>query len=253
MRKESNEGMGTIFAIGGGEIGKMETLSIDRKIVESSKKNHPKVLFIPTASEESKEYIEVFNNIYGKKLGCKTDVLLLLNKQITSDEIRRKIMSSDIVYVGGGNTRKMMEVWKMHNVDDLLIEAYKNGIIMSGLSAGSICWFKSGISDSESFEKQGNWSYIRMEGLNLIPAMHCPHYNEESRRKKLIPMLSKYDEIAIAIENNCAIEFKNDVYKIHKSNDEAKAYKIYLHDGKIREKELSNNTEYKPLRELLTK
>lgn len=245
--------MGTIFAIGGGEISKMETLDIDKKIVESSRKAHPKALFIPTASGEPKEYIESFNTIYGKNLGCKTDVLFLLNKQITSDEIRQKIMRSDIVYVGGGNTRKMMKIWRAHNVDKFLIEAYKNGVIMSGLSAGSICWFKSGMSDSESFEKQGDWNYIRIEGLNLIPAMHCPHYNEESRRKSLIPMLSKYDEVAIAVENNCAIEFKDNVYKIHKSNDEAKAYKIYHHFGKISEKELNNVKEYKPLRELLAK
>ena len=245
--------MGTIFAIGGGEISKLETLEIDKKIVESSKKIHPKALFIPTASGEPDEYIETFNDVYGEKLGCQTDVLLLLSRQVDSVEIKQKIMSADIIYVGGGNTRKMMKVWKAQNVDKFLVQAYKNGVILSGLSAGSICWFKSGMSDSEKFETAGDWNYIRVEGLNLISAMNCPHYNEENRRKGFSLMISKYDEVGIALENNCAIEFRDNTYRIHKSREEAKAYKIYRYDEKIQKEELRNTNEYISLVKLLSK
>ncbi|SKC81873.1 Type 1 glutamine amidotransferase-like domain-containing protein [Maledivibacter halophilus] len=193
-----------IFAIGGGEISELETFGIDKKIVEAAKKAKPNVLFIPTASGEPQGYIDSFNNVYGKKLGCKTDVLLLLE-----------------------------------------------GKILCGLSAGSICWFKSGHGDSESFETEGKWNYIRVEGINLLDAMHCPHYNEDNREEDFSKKILEYDEIGIAIDNNCAIEFKENSYRVHKTEKEAKAYKVYLDKGQIIKEELVNITEYKSVKRVV--
>lgn len=245
--------MGSIFAIGGGEIKALETFGIDQKIVEASKKDNPVALFIPTASGEPQGYIDTFNYVYGEKLGCKTGVLLLLEGKTSSHEAREKIMNSDIVYVGGGDTRKMMDVWKSYDIDKFLREAYEKGKILSGLSAGSICWFKSGHSDSESFHELGQWNYIRVEGLNLIDAMHCPHYNEDKREEDFSEKILEYDEIGIAIDNNCAIEFKYDSYIVHKTDVTAKAYKVYQYNGEIIREELTNTTEYRSIRELLCK
>lgn len=245
--------MRNIFAIGGGEIRDLETFGIDEKIVESSRKENPIVLFIPTASGEPQGYIDTFNYIYGEKLRCKTDVLLLLEGKTSSQKAREKIMNSDIVYVGGGDTRKMMEVWKSYDVDKFLREAYEKGKTLCGLSAGSICWFKSGHSDSESFETAGKWKYIRVEGINLINAMHCPHYNEDTRKVDFDVKISEYGDIGIAIENNCAIEFKDDSYIVHKTDVKSKAYKVYQYNGEITREELTNTTEYRSVRELLRK
>lgn len=245
--------MGTIFAIGGGEISNFETLDIDKKIVESVHKNKPKVLFIPTASGEPQSYIDSFNYMYGGKLGCNTDVLLLLEGRTSNKEARKKIINTDIIYVGGGDTSMMLQVWENYGVDKSLKEAYKNGIILSGLSAGSICWFKSGQSDSQSFYKEDKWDYIVIEGINLINAMHCPHYNEDNREEDFNQKILEYDEIGIAIDNNCAIEFKNNYYKIHKSNIKSKAYKLYQLNGSVIKEELNNITEYKLIEELLNK
>lgn len=245
--------MGIIFAIGGGEISELETFDIDKKIVESTKKNNPTALFIPTASGEPQKYIDTFNRVYGEKLGCKTDVLLLLEGKTSPKEASENIMNADIIYVGGGNTRKMIEAWKTYNVDKFLKDAYENGKVLSGLSAGAICWFRSGHSDSESFEKKGEWNYIRVEGINIIDAMYCPHYNEDNREEDFAKKIREYDEIGIAIENNCAIEFKKDCYKVHKAESRSKAYKIYQHKGEIIKEELTNTEEYKPLKELLCK
>lgn len=243
--------MGIIFAIGGGEISNLETLDIDKKVVESIEKKTPKALFIPTASDEPQGYIDSFNYVYGEKLKCNTDVLLLLEGTMSTEEARRKIMDADIIYVGGGNTSKMLQVWKTYGVDKLLKEAYKNGKILSGLSAGSICWFRSGHSDSQSFDTEDKWNYIRIEGLNLIGAMHCPHYNEDTREEDFNQKIFEYDEIGIAIDNNCAIEFKSNYYRIHKSNLQSKAYKLYKLNGRIIKEELNNTTEYKLIDELL--
>ncbi|MPM05800.1 hypothetical protein SDC9_52095 [bioreactor metagenome] len=245
--------MGTIFAIGGGEISNFETLDIDKKIVESVHKKIPKALFIPTASGEPQSYIDSFNYIYGEKLGCNTDVLLLLEGRTSNEEARKKIINTDIIYVGGGNTSMMLQVWENYGIDKSLKEAYKNGKILSGLSAGSICWFKSGLSDSQSFYNEDKWDYIVIEGINLINAMHCPHYNEDKIEEDFNQKILEYDEIGIAIDNNCAIEFKNNYYKIHKSNINSKAYKLYQLNGRVIREELTNITEYKLIEELINK
>jgi len=194
-----------------------------------------------------------FNYRYGEELGCKTDVLLLLEGKTTSQEAREKIINADIVYVGGGNTRRMIEVWKNYGVDKVLREAYDKGKTLSGVSAGSICWFKSGHSDSDSFETAGEWNYIRVEGINLIDAMHCPHYNEDTREEDFNKKVLEYDEIGIAIDNNCAIEFKDESYIVHKTDEKSKAYKVYKFKGEIIREELNNTTEYRSVKELLGK
>lgn len=150
--------MGTIVVIGGGELIELETLEIDRKVVQLTQKAKPKALFIPTASSDATGYCDTFSKVYGDILGCETSHLLLVSQTYTHDEITDLITAADLIYVGGGNTRKMLEIWKNTGVDTLLKEAYSSGTVLAGLSAGSICWFEYGHSDSEAFDDQGNGS-----------------------------------------------------------------------------------------------
>jgi len=137
-----------IIAIGGGEIGKpnpdggfypIETLKIDKHSIALTGKKNPKLLFIPTASSDSERYYTTVQK-YFSKLGCKTDVLYLLSNKLHKQEIKKKITSADIIYVGGGNTLKMMNEWRKQGVDDLLKKAHNQGTVMTGVSAGAICW-----------------------------------------------------------------------------------------------------------------
>ena len=127
--------MGKIIAIGGGEIGrpgyKIETEIIDKEIIKLSGMKKPKFLFIPTASSDSQGYIKVVEKYFGDRLGCKVDILLL-NKDVDRSEIEDKILNSNIIYVGGGNTLKMMKTWRKKGVDKILHKAYKKGIILFG-------------------------------------------------------------------------------------------------------------------------
>ena len=148
--------MKKIIAIGGGEIGRpgfpTQTTAIDKEIIRLTKKKHPTLLFIPTASGDSSSYYETVRNHFGKKLSCKTDVLYLIKEKLSQQEIKEKILSADIIYVGGGNTFRMMKIWKRRGVDVILKQAYKKGTVLSGLSAGArragisrgsvagICW-----------------------------------------------------------------------------------------------------------------
>jgi len=146
------------------------------------------------------------------------------------------VLSSDIIYVGGGDTIKMLEIWGNHSVDSYLKEAYEKGVVLSGLSAGSICWFKYGHSDSDSFRNShGWWDYVRAEGLGLIDAIHCPHYNEEGR-DGFDEMMKTQSVEGVALENNCALVVKNDNFSIIRSDKEAKAYRFINKNGIVSKK-----------------
>ena len=118
-----------IFAIRGGEIGrpgiKNETLKIDKALLKLSGKKKPKLLFIPTASNDAPEYAESIEKYFGNRLHCKVKTLLLYNKNINKKTIKEKLFNSDIIYVGGRNTLKMMNLWKKLGVDKRLVTAHK--------------------------------------------------------------------------------------------------------------------------------
>jgi len=227
-----------IVAIGGGEIRTKRTARIDREIIRLSNKKNPKLLFIPTASSDSERYWKHVQDYFGKFLKCKTDVLFLVKERPSKEQIRRKISTADIIYVGGGNTLMMMRLWRHLGVDKLLVSAYENGTVLSGISAGSICWFDSGHSDSMSFYNPRKWKYINVIGLGLIGGIHCPHYNGRTmgvpRRKHFRDMIRKTGGVGIALENNCAIEFIDGrFYRVISSKSNARAYRVYKSGGEV--------------------
>jgi len=242
-------------AIGGGEIGRdgfqIETQKIDEEIIKLSGKKNPKVLFIPTASNNSEKYISIFENYFGNKLNCKTDSLIITNKS-THKELREKIFSTDIVYVGGGNTLRMMTIWRKLGVDKILKEAHENGIVMAGLSAGGICWFNFGHSDSKRFvSKIVSWNFIKVKGLGWYSFIFCPHYHFEKREKDFEKMINRDGGIGLAFDNKTAIEIVDEKYRILKSDENAKAYRLFKKNEKVIREELTEE-DFKPLSELVT-
>lgn len=226
-----------IIAIGGGEVALNETYEIDKFIVEASKKENPNFLFIPTASKDAELYVKIINKLYAE-LGCNTDTLYLSNVEVNKEEVNQKIDNADIIYVGGGNTQYMMQVWQEYGVDKALIKAYKSGKVLSGLSAGSICWFIAGHSDSEFIDDIENPKPIWVKGLRLIPYLHCPHYDEPDR--------VGFDEFyagqltdAIAIENQVAIVWDNYEMKVIKSNPMKNAYRLSWSDKGLKKEVLN--------------
>ena len=167
--------MGKIVTIGGGDLER--NILIHKRIIELTKKINPKALYIPTASGENENNINKFKKVYGEKLKCQTDILYLLKVKPSRRQLSEKILSADLIYVGGGNTLMMMKRWRFLGVDKLLKTAYQKAIVLSGISAGSICWFESGHSDSMSFYHPNNWNYINVHGIGLIKGIHCHHFN----------------------------------------------------------------------------
>lgn len=249
--------MRKIVAIGGGEIGRpgypVETTAIDERIVELTGKSNPRVLLLPTASGDSDTYFPVFQKHFGEGLGCRTDVLYLVKGNPSHDEARDKILSSDAVYVGGGNTARMLRVWRRTGVDVILKEACDKGIVLSGLSAGAICWFRFGSSDSRKF-KNPSAGLIRLSGLGFVRATLCPHYDVEAdRRPELHDMMRRTPGVAIALDNCSAIEIVGDEYRVLTSRPGANAYRVYWSSGVCHEDILPCESTYRPLSSLLRK
>jgi dipeptidase E len=245
-----------IVAIGGGRIRTKGTAAIDRETIRLTGKKTPKLLFIPTASADSERYWNHVREYFGSYLKCKTDVLFLVKEQPSNEQIRKKILSADVIYVGGGNTLLMMRVWRRLGVDKLLRTAYENGIVLSGIGAGAICWFDSGHSDSMSFYSADEWKYINVKGLGLVKGIHCPHYNGMTRgvprRKHFRDMIRKTGGIGIAIENNCAIEFIDGrFYRVVTSKAYARAYKVYENGSKVIARQIRQQQQFMPIEALV--
>lgn len=246
--------MGKIIAIGGGEIKDLDTFSIDKEIVRLTGKKNPKALFIPTASGDAEGYCETFRQVYGDRLGCNIEVLRLVKETLPEKEIRDKLLSSNLIYVGGGNTQTMLDTWKKYGVDNLLKQAYSRGIVLSGLSAGAICWFRYGCSDAPRFSDSSNNSLIRINGLGLINTTVSPHHIREKHRDDgLAKIMKTTPGVGIGLDDNCALEIIDGTYRFIRSKENAGAKKIFYKDGKLISKRLEITEEFSLTEDLLKK
>ena len=255
--------MKCIIAIGGGEIGRAgkqyETKQIDEEIVRlaniklnnENKKDSPKLLFIGFGGKSYEdEYFEIIKNNF-QKLGCEANILKY--KDIANERIVKDfILTADIIYIGGGNTINLIRALKNNNIDKLLYKAYKKGTIMSGISAGAICWCKCGISDSRRYINDPK-KYTRASGLDWIDIVLCPHYSSETRRQRWAKKIMKrtFKIPCIALDNGVALEIIDNKYKIIKSTENGNARKLYWSKGRYNtevltetgnKKELTNKT-----------
>ncbi len=239
------------MAIGGERLNKELVSKIDQRIIAMSGKQHPNILFIPTASRDHAGYVQKFTD-YFQFLGAHVEVLYLYTEKPTLQQIQEKIAVADIIYVSGGNTLRMMNLWRKLGVDLLLRQAWLSGKVLCGVSAGSICWFKCGNSDSRK-DNNPAADYIKVTALGFIDAMNCPHYDSESDRKaSLKKMLKNYSGVGIALDDFAALEVMGDTYKIVTSTDNAQGYKVYWKDGIFHEQVL-DQIEYQSLASLLSK
>lgn len=227
--------MQKIVAIGGGSIGwgtvKPEVTPISREIIRLSGKRFPRLLFIPTASLDDPAYVRTVQSHFGGKFHCRIDVLTLIKNPPPKAGIRRKILGADIIYVGGGNTLRMVNCWKKLEVDKGLEEARRRGKVLCGTSAGAICWFRQGNSDSRKF-RNPKAKLIKVTGLDFIDALACPHYDAEKDRKpELKEMMRKTPGVALALDNCAALEVEGKKARVITSKPGAGVYKVFWQGG----------------------
>ena len=169
--------MKQIIAIGGGGFGRNPSdRKIEEYIIKQQNNKNPNVCFIPTATGDNDAYKVNFYDVF-TKLNCNPTHIDFFKRTINlKDHIRKQ----DIIFVGGGNTKSMLAVWKDWGLDLLLKEAYDKGVIMCGVSAGAICWFDKGITDSWA----DNLAILNC--LGFVDGICCPHYDEEPSRRPYV-------------------------------------------------------------------
>lgn len=222
-----------LMLIGGGDIGrsntKYETKEIDEKIVKLSNKENPNFLFIGLASNFSDSYYKVIKDIY-KNLGCKTGKIS--NKTLTHIEVvEEKIKNADIIYIGGGDTVKLVNILKENKIDKMLKEKLDTESVLVGISAGAISYLKSGLSDTEIMNNISN-NYVKVDGLGFIDYMFVPHFSSDSKKMEDLEKVLKNDKdsIALCTDNCAAIEIIDGHINVVKSDIKAKAYKAVYKD-----------------------
>lgn len=224
--------MKQIIALGGGGFSmEPDHLVLDQYILEQSVRSEPRVCFLPTASGDSENYIARFYQAF-HKLECEPDHLSLF-KPPRSD-LRSFLMKKDIIYVGGGNTRNMLVLWKEWGLDLILREAWESGIILAGLSAGAICWFEEGVTDSAG-DLRESWA------LGFLPGSFCPHYNGEAERRPAYHRLISEKKLreGYAADDGAASHYKDgQLFQAVSSWKTAKGYRVFDTEEGVRETEL---------------
>lgn len=226
-----------ILAIGGGGFLMEDAPSpIDRLIAQLTGRERPKVCFIPTPSGDSIEHIEKFYAAF-EPLGCEPAHLAFFRKPFRTSiplaDFAAPLLAQDAIFVGGGNTRSALGVWREWGLDRVLAEAWHRGVLLAGMSAGAMCWFEQGLTDSY-------WGadLKPLQCLGLLPGGCCVHYSSEPKRR-----LRLHEEVAggvsgprVAIDDGAAILYAHrSVREVVSWLPEATAYLVTAENGKVTE------------------
>ena len=212
-----------IIAIGGGGFGANPGQGIiENYILKQTKKKNPRICFIPTATGDNEAYKVSFYSTF-TNLNCYPSHLDFFKR---TPDLNELILNQDAIFVGGGNTKSMLAVWKEWRLDKILKKAYLRGTVMSGVSAGAICWFQNGITDSWASNLK------MMPCLNFVKGTCCPHYDEEPERKPAVKnfLLRSKTKNVYAVDGGAALHIKDE--KIFRSVIFKKNKSSYLVDIK---------------------
>lgn len=222
-----------IFPYGGGSSEAFTPFM--KEAIQLTGKEKPRVCYLPTASGDNERGIITW---YERMRGLNAMPfhqnvwISSYNQQETFEEV---LLSMDIIFVGGGNTLNMMAIWQAQGIDLVLKKALEQGIVLMGASAGSLCWFENGTTDSRPKELSV------VEGLGFLPFSHSPHYDSEKMRR---PLYESNIEKGIfrdgyAMDNRAGIIFRNGKpYRVVSTSEEAKVYFVSLKNGKVLEEVL---------------
>jgi len=213
--------MRQVLALGGGGFSmEPENPLLDRYILKQSAKKKPKICFIGTASGDAEGYIEQFYNFFNKE-NCEPSHLSLFNPH--TRDINKFIQEQDILYVGGGNTKNLMALWREWELDVAIRQAYDKGTILAGLSAGSLCWFDQGVTDSYGSGLEP------ISCLGILRGSHCPHYDGEENRRPAYQAFIQNGSLGsgFAADDGVALHFiDGELQHIVSSRPEAYGYRV---------------------------
>ena len=221
--------MSDIIAIGGGGfLTDSDSPALEKYMLDQSRTNRPNVLMMATARGDDAGYVEKFHAAFGA-LGASTQHLSFFQR---TPDLRQVILAQDVVYVGGGNTKSMLAVWRDWGLVEILKEAYDSGIVLGGQSAGAICWFEQGVTDS--------WAdgLRPLDCMGFLPGSCCPHYDGEVERRPAYHALIQQGRIrpGYALPDGVAAHFKAGHLKhVISKRSGSTAYHVSMDAGGIKE------------------
>ena len=167
--------MKQIIAMGGGGFSmEPDNLALDRYVLQQAQKPVPSVCFLPTASADSESYCMRFLTAFST-FECHPSYMSLF--KLPTRDVEGFLLSKEVIYVGGGNTKSMLALWREWGLDVILRKAWEQGVVLAGLSAGAICWFEQGVTDSIPGD------LTALPCLGLLAGSCCPHYDGEAERR----------------------------------------------------------------------
>jgi len=252
-----------IVAISGGENGRIlengkiapyETEPMDREIIRLTNKKNPNFLFLAHSMlfsiEIQESYYQTMKKIYGDKFNCECKDLKSTELD-NIEKVRELIEWADIIYEGGGDTQSMINLWKEKGFDKILHDAWNNGKVICGISAGAVCWFNSCNSDiSDDY-------FADIKCLDWINLFFTPHCDEKGRYESTKKQLKNNNLVGLIMSNCSAIEIIDEKYRIITSDatnygiKQGYSYKAYWRNNKYYEKKLPITEKFLPLKYLL--
>jgi len=219
-----------IIACGGGAFSPRKPRpSFDRWLLAQTGKRRPRVCFIPTASGDTATYVEPVERAV-RRLGGMTTTLSLFSPP--GKDLKDLVCRHDLVFVGGGNTRNMLALWRLWKLDIAVRQAYERGVILAGTSAGALCWFSSGLTDS--FGPR----YAPLKCLGWLRGSFCPHFDSEKRRRPMYRRLIRRGELpgGYAVDDGVALEFVDDrLARAVSCRPKAGAFRLRREGARLRE------------------
>jgi len=221
-----------IIAMGGGGFAmEPENPALDLYILKQAKAKTPAVGFLSTATGDSDRYLVMYYSAFNH-YDCRPTHLSLFGR---TPDLRGYLLSQDVIYVGGGNTKSMLALWKDWGLPELLREAWQSGVLLAGVSAGAICWFEQGVTDSFA----GDLRVLNC--LGFLEGSCCPHYDGEADRRPALHKFLQHGEIlpGYALDDGAALHFHNrEIHRIVSSRPQTNAYRLRAEDGVVIEETL---------------
>lgn len=225
-----------IVALGGGGFSmEPENPALDQYILQQTGKARPRVCFFPHATDDAVRYVRNFYEAF-TRLDVRPTALSLFNPP-TAD-LESFLLEQDVIYVGGGNTKSMLALWREWGLDEILREAWTKGVVLAGISAGAICWFEQGLTDSIP------GPYTALNGLGFLPGSCSPHYDGEALRRPTFQRLLAQGKIkpGLALDDGAAAHFVDgELQQVVTSRPRAGAYRLEMVAGQVSERALEVN------------
>ena len=221
--------MKQIVAMGGGGFSmEPDNPLLDDFVLGLTGKPRPKVCFVPTATGDHEGYTQKFYDAFPAERATASHLALFKR---TEPDLRAFVLAQDVIYVGGGNTVSLLAVWRAHGLDVVLREAWEAGVVLCGVSAGALCWFEGGTTDSFG----AGLAPLR-DGLGFLTGSGCPHYDGEAERRPLYQKLVGEGVLpsGLAADDSAALYFTGtQLVEAVSSVPDARAYRVERHGDAV--------------------